>query len=543
MKAEERTISNILTEQICYEIPPYQRPYSWGVDNVQQLLEDTWEAFSDNDAEYFVGSLITIERQKDRLYDVVDGQQRLTTLNVILAKIRDAIMDEGVKADLQKRILPKNVYTGEAETPRLVLRRRDQGFFRKHILESAALAEKARAELQPKDPQLRLVENSEAVDAFCSDKTQEQLKLFANFLLSKVYVVFVTTQSWQSAYRLFNVLNARGIPLSNADLIKNALFGQLENAASGSDDLEEKWLELEEELGIERMDAFFGHHRTSVVAAKARGTLYEEFEPLVKAETGGPLVFLDAILASAENYMRILEGDFSDASASRSLRALRRVEYDEWIPPLLAYLNRPVDGLGEAEFIGLLERITMQNWVRRLGRAARQTVYFQLIAAIRDGKDAAAVQEIFRKNANNEEFLSLLGGEVYGRQFDGAVLLRLEEASQDDSVTKSYSGRLTIEHILPQALKDEYWKTRFTPELQAVWLHRLGNLTLLCGHKNYKAQYYDFERKKDIYNKRNKKVSFDLTKEVCEHQEWTAKAIEDRQAKLMDLARTIWMIS
>ena len=94
MKAEERTISNILTEQICYEIPPYQRAYSWEKENVQQLLDDVWEAYEERDSEYFIGSLITIEKERDRRYDVVDGQQRLTTLNLILARLRDRIADD-----------------------------------------------------------------------------------------------------------------------------------------------------------------------------------------------------------------------------------------------------------------------------------------------------------------------------------------------------------------------------------------------------------------------------------------------------------------
>jgi len=87
MEAAERTISQILTEQIRYEIPAYQRPYSWEKANVEQLLDDVWEAFEANDEEYFIGSLITIEREKGRLYDVVDGQQRLTTLNLILTNL------------------------------------------------------------------------------------------------------------------------------------------------------------------------------------------------------------------------------------------------------------------------------------------------------------------------------------------------------------------------------------------------------------------------------------------------------------------------
>ena len=71
----------------------------------------------------------------------------------------------------------------------------------------------------------------------------------------------------------------------------------------------------------------------------------------------------------------------------------------------------------------------------------------------------------------------------------------------------------------------------------------MGNLALLCGHKNYKAQYYDFDRKKKIYSDRNKKVSFDLTKEVCDQPEWTVQAIKTRHERLLKLAEQTWTIA
>lgn len=541
MNAEERTIGKILTEQICYEIPPYQRPYSWGKDNVQELLDDLWEAYSENDSEYFIGSLITIEQDRDRRYDVVDGQQRLTTLNIIFASLRDQITDSAAQEELGKRILPRNVLTGEAETPRLVLRKKDQAFFRKYILESQPISDESRSELEK--PQRRLIENLKNVEKFLNGKNQQQLKLFANYILTKVYVVFVNTDSLKSAYRLFNVLNARGLPLSNADLIKNTLFSKLDNQINRSGDLEERWIELEETVDIDRLDAFLGHHRTALMAMKAKGSLHEEFETIIKKSNMDPFTFLEGLIDSAQNYVRILESNFTDAATLRSLQSLHRVDYDEWIPPLLIFLNKPIINMPESEFVSLLEKITMQNWIRRLGRTARLTVYFQLINAIRDQKSAEDVRNIFRTNANNDEFLSLLGGDVYQQPFASAVLLRLEEAAQDDSVTKTYSGRITIEHVLPQALKDDYWKVRFTEEEHKNWLHRLGNLTLLCGSKNYKAQFYGFDRKKKIYSDRNKKVSFDITKEICSEEDWTPSIINDRHQRLLKLAQTVWLIN
>lgn len=543
MEAGERTISQILTEQIRYEIPAYQRPYSWEKGNVEQLLDDVWEAYVANDEEYFIGSLITIEREKGRLYDVVDGQQRLTTLNLIFSRLRDAV-DEPAKSELGRRVLPRNALTGEEETPRLTLRQRDQNFFRRHVLAGEVVPEALRKEVAKEQdaPKQRIIENLEAIDSFIAQHDQKTLKLFANYLLSRVYVVFVTTASWQSAYRLFNVLNARGMALSNADLIKNMLFARLGGNAARSSDLDEAWLELEEQIGIERLDQFMAHHRSSIVATKARKALHEEFEPLI-ATAATPFTFLDEVNTSARNYLRVLRNEFEAPAARRAVRSLKRVAFEEWIPPLLAFLNRPVAALPEGEFIDLLERITYQNWIRRLAFTARLTAYFQLITAIRAGKNADDIRAIFRANANDDEFRSLLDAEVYGRPFAQAVLLRLEEADQDESVTKDFGGKITIEHVLPQALKDAYWRERFTDDDHRLWLHRLGNLALLAGIKNYKAQYFPFDRKKKIYAERNNRVSFDTTKPILSADHWTKDLMAARQADLLDRAQQIWSLS
>lgn len=540
MKAEERTIIKVLTEQICYEIPPYQRPYSWERENVDQLLQDIWEACENAESEYFIGSLITIEKKLDSLYEVVDGQQRLTTLNLVLARLRDRIQDEAARAYLGNRILPKNVLTGEAEKPRLTLRAKDQAFFRRHVLDGITVPQNQMDGLE--EPQRHLLENMAVADAFLAGKDETTLKRFANYLLSSVYVVFVNTNSFRSAYRLFNVLNARGLPLSNADLIKNALYDKLGNQSSRSQELEDRWIELEETVGIGNLDTFFGHHRTAITATKAREDLFREFEPIIKAEAKDPFAFVETLAVSARNYERIRELDFKETQSFRSIRALHRVGYDEWIPPLLAYLNNPVAAMSEAEFLQLLEKITMQNWVRRLGRTKRLTVYFQLISAIKNKENAEAVRGVFRANANNAELRTLLDSDIYGLPYAHALLLRLEEASQDESVTKTYNGVISIEHILPQALKDPYWTERFNMAQQSIWLHRLGNLTLLSGSKNSQAQYDAFPDKKKIYEQRNKKVSFDMTKAVCETEDWTETVIRQRQERMVEQAWNIWKI-
>ena len=539
MNAEEKTIGQILTESLRYEIPPYQRPYSWDQDNVRELLEDVEEAFNEEDPEYFIGSLITIERERNVLYEVVDGQQRLTTLNLIFARLRDHIEDPAAKQEVAKRILPSNPLTGATESPRLKLRAADHPFFHRHVLQGQALPDEDRRELD--ETKARIMKNVEVIDGFLAGKSQAWLKAYASFILSKVFVVLVGTESFKSAYRLFNVLNDRGMSLSNADLIKNQLFAKLDGTATGSE-LEEKWVELENIVGIDRLDTFLGYHRTSLTANKARKSLADEFEELIKGCEGSPLDFLEGVTRSAKNYRRIIKGKLDDTATVRSLAALRRVSYDEWVPAMLAFLNKPVADMELAEFADLLERVTMQNWVRRLGRTKRLTIYFQLIMAINRGSDAASVRKIFVEGANNEEFFSLLDGDIYGLPSAMAILLRLEEGVQDTSMTKTFEGRITIEHVLPQALKEDYWKERFTLDQHGRWLHRLGNLMPLAGNKNYKAQYFDFDRKKSIYERRNDKVSFDLAKEVCRVEDWNEAALKARQERMIEVARELWKI-
>jgi uncharacterized protein with ParB-like and HNH nuclease domain len=542
MEAREHSISQILTEQIIYQIPAYQRPYSWGTDEAQELLDDIWNAYERKDNEYFMGSIITVKEEKNEPYEVVDGQQRLTTLNLIFAALRDCIADVAAKVEIEKRIYPKNALISSEGKPRLILRKSDQEFFLNHILKGSALTPK-----KLDAPKEKLKENLETIKSFLmKDKSDKDRMLFANHLLEKVYVVLVTTDSHASAHRLFNVLNARGVQLSSADLIKNQLFCRLEDVDQDSEALEEKWLELEGEIGISELDQFLGQYRTTQTHEKASRSLDKEFEDIIKKASHGPIKFVDTLIDSAKIYSQIKSAQFDQPLSLRSARSLNRVGFDEWIATLMVFLinkNNSIYAEHEAEFIELLEKITYQNWIRRLGRTARLTVYHQLIKAINENKSFEELKDIFMVNSNNQEFKQLLGGDVYGKPFAQALLIRLDEAGEDISVTRDYKGKLSIEHVLPQALKDKYWTDKFTAECHQQHLNKIGNLAMLSGSKNSRAQCYGFDEKKKIYSDRQSAVSFVLTKEIIEVEEWNEDAIINRQERLISIAEDLLAIN
>ena len=549
MFAQVQRINQILTETKQYKIPVYQRPYSWGTDEVIQFITDLHDSFMSNDDEYFIGSLITIERETNRLFDVVDGQQRLTTLNLIFASFRDAVSEKIAKTGLGNVVLPVDLISGDPIGPRLMIREKDQTIFLDHILGGEPISdfEEKRIFNLPDVPKRNLIENFKAISKFINEEglNERQIRDFAKFILGRVSVVFITASERDSAVRLFKILNARGMQLSNADLIKNNLFEMLNksgNASSADENkLDNQWLELEEKIGIEDLDQVLAHHRSSVIPIKAKKTLFEEYETMLE-DYVDPFKFLNELKLSADYYTNIMDLEFEGATIQRALQSLQQVKFEDWIPPLLAFLKNPTKELEISDFIENLEKITYQNWICRLAPTARLTVYYQLVGAIKENSTASAILEIFHKNSRENEFISFLEGDVYGKPFTRAVLFRLEDCDKDESVTRSYNGLITIEHILPQSLNNSYWSERFTEDEHKEWVHRLGNLALLSGRKNYKAQNSDFETKKQVYNERNNVVSFETTKMVSEKEDWNLDCVQKRQKELLDRARKLWSI-
>ena len=536
MKAEEKDLSSIFVGNHIYEIPKYQRPYSWNEDNVGELVSDVADAFDNNLTEYFIGSIITIEKGK-KTYDIVDGQQRLTTLTLIFAALRNQIENKTAKAEIQKKILPINALTDEPEQPRLKVRQKEHLFFYEHILLGKPLdKDHVFGEIEHK-----FIVNLAIIEKYFEKKDETYLKKYANYLLQNVYVVFVNTDSFESAYRLFNVLNARGLSLSNGDLLKNQLFG-IANSELEQSKVEQYWNQLEDIIKIKNLDSFLGHYRTALKSTKSKKDLYQEYLDYLKDNNVSAEDFCKNLVTSSKNYNKLKTNNFDDNKTKKLVQSLFNVSYDEWIPTVLAYMNNPIDDMSFNEYIGLIEKITYQNWVRRLGRAKRNTVYYNVISKINEGTNKEEIRSLIFGHSNNTEFFNLLTSNVYGMSYAKAILLRIDSARQDDSVIKTYSRTISIEHILPQTATDIYWSSRFS-EIEIIEnVHKLGNLVLLSGRKNSQAQNYSFDRKKEIYMRKNETTSFDLTKEVCDTAEWNIEVIQKRQMELIEFAKKLWEI-
>lgn len=550
MEAKECKVQDILTENKRFVIPPYQRPYSWTPDNAYQLVEDIYQSFISSEKEYFIGSMICINKG-DNLYEVVDGQQRLTTLNIIVSELKTLITHQGVKDDLQKRILPIDVYSDEADEPRLLVREKERELFKFYLLQG-------KKEYKPEKPtstQLLFIDNSTAIKEFLVKFDEVTLKGFAKYILQNVFVVFVQTNDIASSFRLFNVLNNRGLPLGNADLLKNTLF---EYASSNNKDavqIENAWSQIEDLVGVSRIDKFLSLHKLSEKLDRDR-VLEKGLESFIfnlNEEYGGdPVEFALMLVGSAKNFTKIEDVDFEHPGIRRRIFSLRNLNTDEWLPPLLAFLNRmtrkeSLELSQFADFLEAFEKVYMHGWLKKQVKSQREKVCYSALVAINNNLDFSDIINHVLQHADNEGVKAALDEDLYEPRPNQvnlikAILLRADVEQQDESVLKTYTGRITIEHIVPQKLANQYWKDRFDTEQHALWLHKLGNLTLISGSKNSEAQNSDFIKKKTIYEKLNNRSSFDITRDLCREDDWNLERLKTRHQRLKQLIEAVWLI-
>jgi len=295
----EYPLSKIFSSEFEYVIPSYQRPYAWTVDQASELFDDLKSFYDTEDEEgYFLGSIVLIKSEEKPLAEVIDGQQRLTTLTILFAAMACA-HDEANKDELKGYVVEPGKKVEKIEPkPRLSLRERDRAFFRKYVQEFrldqlAALDESA----LENEAQAHIVRNAKHLQEAIGKafKTPDELIEFASFLTTRCYLVAVSTPNEMSAFRVFSVMNSRGLDLQPTDIIKADIIGKMKCEAERQA-YNDKWEEMEVELTREGFRDLFTYLRMIYAKEKAKRTLLEEFREHVLPENPDPKAFIDDVL-------------------------------------------------------------------------------------------------------------------------------------------------------------------------------------------------------------------------------------------------------
>ena len=556
LEAAEISIGKLLTSgDFEFVIPEYQRPYAWGAEESLQLLSDLIGALDrDTDEPYFLGSIVLVKSAAGSRSEVIDGQQRITTLTLLLALLRDLATNDDLRRSIHTLIeSPAVEWDGKPARPRLNLRPRDNQFFYEYVQTEGSTLDliELSDNIPETDSQRGLRDNAKALHSELVQLSAERIKDLFRLIAGRAFLVTVSTPDLNSAYRIFSVMNARGLPLSPQDIFKSQVIGAIDEQEKQR--YADRWERLEEDLGRDEFGDLFLYIRA--IKARTRGvkSLLQEFPEQVLNDylPNNGSGFINEILEPyARADIRLLAQDFQGddprwAQANNWLKRLDQLDNDDWRPPALwALTEHSEDPEFLVEFFAKLERLAASMLVRRVYATPRQQRYMDLLKQLADGQGLES-PSFELTESERAETLERLDGDIYlATRVRRYVLLRLDSVLAKDPGA-SYDHRIiTVEHVLPQTMApDSQWTRDFTEEDAAQWTHRLGNLLLLNRRANSRAQNYDFDVKKEKYFTSGQGVAvFALTTQVLAEAVWTPEVIERRQVELVDLLAEEWRL-
>lgn len=557
LTAKEQSLAKIFSDDYVFSIPGYQRPYAWGRDQAQELLDDLLGALAaapvqlSDAAPYFLGSIVLIKAEAMPEATVVDGQQRLTTLTLLLSAIRATVSDEDLQKDITGCIYEKgSLVKGTQARYRLLVRDRDRDFFRQYVQHENGLQALALVNTVLPDAQGRLRANAQVFMEGLAKLSQAQLVRLVQFVITRCYLVTVATPDLDSAYRIFGVLNSRGLDLSATDILKAEIIGGI--APALRDTYTKKWEDEEEDLGRDEFGDLFSHIRMVYRKAKPQGTLLKEFKEHVEPAKQQQSFIDEVLLPMAQAFCELREADYSSTKHAEQvneyLRWLNRLEFKDWVPPALTffvrYRQQPEAVLA---FFRDLERLGYSMLARKTGVNDRIERFSALTNAIEAGADLSLVMSPLQLSPEEQyQTFSTLSGPLYETHSPRALallLLRLDHLMSDGSATYQYDV-VSVEHVMPQQpAPNSQWAT-WVPDkaVHQLWVHRLGNLALLSRKKNSSASNRDFGWKKSAYFTKGGTSAFALTTQVLQHEDWTAEVMQQRQDAMLTKLEAHWRL-
>ena len=559
IKAAEVKLGVVFSDTYVFDIPLYQRPYSWEVQHVETLLDDLTAAVESSDPKeptpYFLGSIVLDKKEHDPRSVVVDGQQRLTTLTMLLCVLRDISCSEGEReqADaLNRRIYtPKDVVTGAPDRFRLSLRARDREFFQDNVQTMDSIKTfLSRGSGGLEDARERIFKNVEYLHGKLSGLNEQDRASLASYIILHCDLVVVSTADEESAHRVFLVLNDRGLDLSHTDRLKADVISLIPD--SSQEDYTKKW----EELEAEDRDDFvrlFAHIRMIYLKNKQKETLTKEFrEGVLKLSTLTPEKakgFVDDVLVPySEVYEDISKAQCDSTEVSGRvndlLGYLNRIDNSDWIPPAMAYFHRNRgNGDNILAFTSLLERLAYGMFIRRVNINGRIDRYAQVLELIEEGGDVFAQDGPLQLTSDEKtDILQRLNGGIYNQpRIPMPLLLRVDSLLAGEGA-KYDRPVISMEHVLPQQpSSNSEWFQLFSEDERKYWKHRLANLVLLSRKKNGQASNFEFAKKKGEYFQKMP-TPFALTTGVIQESEWTPEVLERRQRELIDALKKEWRL-
>ena len=576
IKTTPLTVSQLLhgsNEQ--FVIPPYQRRYSWLNKQIIQLFDDI-KNLSDGET-HFLGSIVCLTESHTagvNLLELVDGQQRMTTLILVLDTIKDKFeeLEDQREADRIEDLVTCNDIDRK-RISKIILGDLDDSDFKIIINQSGFEQIKNR----------KLLEAYQMIKGNLDQMTTDELNKFKEKLINQTNIVRLDVSRAKDAFKLFETINNRGLSLSPTDIIKNFLLGH----ASLIDDetlrrVKEEWTKIIVNMDGQNLDDFFRQYLSGKLGNKVSFTFltdyfkkyyinkvsqteilaeYQEFDEIDISEDEKsasksrmtPIEFLRELQNSSQIYAKILNRNFDDKKINDLLYNLQRIKSFPSYTFILDLMKREVPRNDKLEILRLIEVFMIRRNICEYRTSELDDIFSKLVKLPDEELVLNVKNYLAERLPTDQEFESkILTHDFYGQYLDRAkCMLEAIEYKLSGNTEEKFIGSgedVHLEHIIPQTIttkksKEELgdWEKYLncTKEEHQFYVSKLGNMTLLSGKKNIIASNNPFSSKREIYEGSEIK----LTHELSKLDDFKFKNVDERSKKLAKESVKIWSMN
>ncbi|MDR9859645.1 DUF262 domain-containing protein [Treponema socranskii] len=546
------TFVRLMGNGLHYEVPRYQRDYSWTIEQWSDLWYDIVQLLHDEDSHY-MGYLV-LQTNDDKNYQIIDGQQRLTTLSIlilaVIKSIRQLSASHIEKTENERRA--QNIhsnYIGNLDMltltsiNKLVLNRNNDGFYKNYL---SAFNEFPKRGLKTSE---KLLKNSfEYFYSLLSDtyRTAEDLIRFLDTVVNNIFFTVITVTDELNAFKVFETLNARGVQLSSSDLLKNYIFSVADTNNlhdTHLEELENRWIRIADTVKDAQISDFLRIYWNSNHKTIRKNQLYRTIRNEIKTPEQAFALLRD-LQKNADIYMALKDPHDEMWQASpdirENLRLLKLFNVTQPMSLLLAAYAR----VSLKTFSSLLKKIVVLSFRYNVicGKNPNEQENAYNTIALDIQKNGMYDTENLKRNIYvfDAEFEQTFAYKDFipntrNNQIAKYILVQLEKFETGMPLNED---DVTLEHILPCSPDEKMWKWDDGKIRQ--YRYRLGNMILLEAKKNRDIGNASFAEKKTAYAA----SSIPTAKKIAELdiEEWTEETIESRQHKMALAAKTIWTI-
>lgn len=548
------SLSDIIGNGKVYKVPSYQRDYSWKQDHWEDLWADILTILN-GDSIHYMGSIV-LQNKGDKKYSVIDGQQRLSTLTlIVLATIRTIqnLIDKNIDKEnnIERISLLSKKFLGDKDpgsltySAKLELNENNNSFFQTHLMVfRQPLNEKTLGDSDKLLWQAYNFFRGKITTHFENNENGEDLANFLNKQVAeRMMFIQIVVEDELSAYTVFETLNSRGVSLTVTDLLKNYLFSL--STKVDLNHVKEKWRKIVDTVGLDNFPAFLRHYWISKNKLIRQEYLFRAMKDVVKTSPK-VIELLDELERNAQLYNALSNSSdpfwIGQRDQKKRIKEIELFKEKQALPLLLASYNN----LAPEEFTKVLRVISVITFrytiIGGLHTNLKEDVYNKAAIKISNKELTTAsmiakeVKALYTSDKDfKNDFSTTSISTKRGKKLIKYILFEIENhLAQTD--TDYEESPATIEHILPENAGDD-WATNFPVSIQESLVYRLGNYTLLEDDKNRECGTKNFEVKKAIYQT----SQYAMTRQIIA-PDWTPNTIDNRQTRLSVYATTSWRL-